>query len=107
VSRPEEPQHPAWEDSRARAAASSGQPLGWWWLGLLGLVAAGLLLVTENLRAYGYAVGVTLAVLALLRAVLPETRAGGLVVRGRWVDVAVLVLLGGATAVLASTLRLG
>lgn len=87
-------------------AARPRQPLGVWWLGVLGLGVAGVLLVTENLRAYGYAVGVTLGILALLRAVLPDSRAGGLAVRGRWVDVAAMALLGGAVAVLASTLRL-
>ena len=43
---------------------------------------------------------------ALLRAVLPDARAGGLAVRGRWVDAGVMALLGAAVAVLASTLRL-
>lgn len=89
-----------------RRAASPRQPLGWWWVGVAGLGVAGVLLVTENLRAYGYAVGATMGVLALLRAVLPESRAGGLAVRGRWLDVAGMALLGGAVAVLASTLRL-
>lgn len=87
-------------------AASPRQPLGIWWVGVGGLAVAGVLLVTENLRAYGYAVGATMVVLALLRAVLPEARAGGLVVRGRWVDAAVMALLGTAVAVLATTLRL-
>lgn len=89
-----------------RRAATPRQPLGAWWLGVVGLGVAGVLLVTENLRAYGYAVGVTMCVLAVLRAVLPDARAGGLVVRGRWVDVAVTGLLGAAVAVLAATLRL-
>ncbi len=89
-----------------RRAAQPRQPLGLWWVGVAGLGVAGVLLVAENLRAYGYAVGVTMAVLALLRAVLPDDRAGGLVVRDRWVDVAVMALLGGTVAVLASTLRL-
>lgn len=89
-----------------RQAGHPRQPLGLWWVGVVGLGVAGVLLVAENLRAYGYAVGVTMAVLALLRAVLPDSRAGGLVVRERWVDVAVMALLGGTVAVLASTLRL-
>ncbi|SOC55527.1 DUF3017 domain-containing protein [Ornithinimicrobium cerasi] len=89
-----------------RRAAVPRQPLGAWWVGVLGLAGAGVLLVTENLRAYGYAVGVTMGLLALLRAVLPPRLLGGLVVRGRWVDVATLSLLGVAVAVLASTLRL-
>lgn len=87
-------------------AASPRQPLGLWWVGVAGLAVAGVLLVTENLRAYGYAVGATMVALAVLRAVLPDSRAGGLVVRDRWFDVAAMTLLGGAVAVLASTLRL-
>ncbi|AXH97702.1 DUF3017 domain-containing protein [Ornithinimicrobium avium] len=101
-----DPARPLDEDLDAGRAARPRQPLGVWWLGVLGLGAAGVLLVTENLRAYGYAVGATLGVLALLRAVLPDSRAGGLAVRGRWTDVAAMALLGGAVAVLASTLRL-
>ena len=89
-----------------RRAASPRQLLGPWWVGVVGLGVAGVLLVAENLRAYGYAVGVTMGVLAVLRAVLPESRAGGLAVRGRWLDVATMALLGVAVAVLASTLRL-
>lgn len=91
-----------------RAAASPRQPLGlWWWLGVAGLVgAAGLLVMGENLRAYGYAVSLTLAALAMARAVLPPGTVGGIAVRTRWVDVATLSLLGGAIAILTSTLRL-
>ncbi|GGK64947.1 DUF3017 domain-containing protein [Ornithinimicrobium pekingense] len=87
-------------------AASPRQPLGLWWVGVVGLGVAGVLLVTENLRAYGYALGATMGVLAVLRAVLPESRAGGLAVRGRWVDAGIMALLGAAVAVLAGTLRL-
>lgn len=94
------------EDADAGAALPR-QPLGVWWLGVAGLGVAVLLLVSQNLRAYGYAVGATLALLALLRAVLPRQRAGGLVVRGRWVDVVTLLLLGAAIAGVAYTLRLG
>jgi hypothetical protein len=108
VSPVPEPHGPLADDPEAeRRAASPRQPLGLWWLGVVGLAAAGVLLVTENLRAYGYAVGATMGVLALVRATVPEGRSGGLVVRGRWVDALTLALLGGAIAVLASTLRLG
>jgi hypothetical protein len=87
-------------------AAAPRQPLAAWWVGVLGLAVAGVLLVTENLRAYGYAVGVTMGLLALLRALLPERLVGGLAVRGRWTDVLTLSVLGVSVAVLASTLRL-
>ena len=82
------------------------QPLGVWWVGVVGLGVATFLLVAENLRAFGYAVAVTLGVLALLRAVLPKRWAGGLAVRSRLVDVLTLVVLGAAIAGVAATLRL-
>lgn len=87
-------------------AATPRQPLGAWWVGVAGLAAAAVLLVLENLRLYGYALGATMVVLAVLRVVLPEGRAGGLAVRGRWVDALVMLALGTAVAVLAATLRL-
>lgn len=92
-------------DDEVRAARPR-QPLGPWWLGVLGLAVAAALLVTQNLRLYGLALGATLGILALVRALVPEERAGGLVVRGRWVDVLSLALLGVAVAVLAVNLRL-
>lgn len=100
--------HPDWEEeatAEARAARP-WQPLGAWWLGLVGLVAAGVLLVADSLRAYGFAVGGTLVVLAVLRGVLPDRHSGGLAVRGRWTDVVTLLLLGAAIAYLSTTLRL-
>lgn len=87
-------------------AARPWQPLGAWWAGVAGLLMAASLLVAQNLRAYGFALGATLVLLALLRGLLPEGRAGGLAVRGRWVDVLTLLGLGTAVAVLAGTLRL-
>ena len=44
-------------ESQGRGAVR--QPLGLWWLGVVGLVVAAVLLVTSNVRAFGYAVGVT------------------------------------------------
>lgn len=95
------------EDDAELAAGAPRQPLGVWWVGVAGLAIAVLLLVSQNLRAYGYAVGATLFVLAALRALLPASRAGGLAVRGRAVDVATLLVLGAAVAGVAYTLRLG
>ncbi|WP_298890608.1 DUF3017 domain-containing protein [uncultured Serinicoccus sp.] len=90
-----------------RESGAATQPLGAWWVGVLGLVVSGVLLTSSNLRAYGYALGATLGVLALLRAFLPPGRAGGLEVRSRLTDVATLLLLGTATVTVAATLRLG
>ena len=90
-----------------RRAAAPHQALGpWWGAGVLGLAVAAVLLVTENLRAYGYAVGGTMGVLALARALLPDAAVGGLAVRSRWLDAATMATLGLAVAVLAATLRL-
>lgn len=82
------------------------RPLGPWWLGVVGLAVAAVLLVAENLRAFGYAVALTLVVLALARMVLPADRAGGLAVRSRTVDVLTLLGLAGAMAFVAGVLRL-
>ena len=43
---------------------------------------------------------------AALRAVLPKERAGGLVVRRRWVDVLTLVALGVAVALIGRSMNL-
>lgn len=85
--------------------ARRGQPLGVWWVGIAGLALSLLLLLGQNLRAYGVALGITLGVLALLRATLPARLTGGLSVRGRWVDVVTLLALGAAVALLATNLR--
>lgn len=89
------------------AAGRPGGRLGLWWLAVVGLGVAAVLLVTGGLRHYGYALGATLAVLAAIRLVVPEERAGGLVVRGRVLDAATMLGLGVAVAVLAAYLRLG
>ena len=94
-------------DEQRREPGGSPQPLGPWWVGVVGLVVSAVLLTSSNLRAYGYALGATLGVLALLRAVLPPGRAGGLAVRGRATDIVTLLLLGAATVAVAATLRLG
>ncbi|WP_134773845.1 DUF3017 domain-containing protein [Ornithinimicrobium flavum] len=88
-------------------AGRPGQRLGLWWLAVVGMVAAAVLLVTGGLRHYGYALGGTLVVLAVVRLVAPEERAGGLAVRGRVLDAATMLGLGVAVAVLAAYLRLG
>lgn len=93
------------EGADTRSAARRGQPLGVWWLGVLGLAGSLVLLLVEGLRAYGVALGVTLALLGLLRAALPARFVGGLAVRGRWVDATTLLVLGAAIAVLATNLR--
>jgi hypothetical protein len=63
------------------------------------LVSLGLLLVDFRLGAISLAASVGLA--AVLRAILPESRAGLLVVRGRAFDLSILATLTGFLAILA------
>lgn len=72
-----------------------------WWIPLAVLIA-GLLIVVIGDRALvgGMIMGAAFLLGALLRAVLPEDRAGGLAVRSRTWDI--LALLGLAIAVMAA-----
>jgi hypothetical protein len=80
------------------------QPLGAWWLLAAGLAMALWLLLGGGPRGYGYAMAATLVVAAIVRAVLPKERAGGLVVRSRAWDVGLMLTLAVAAAVLSSSL---
>lgn len=96
---------------RTHRIPPSGQPLitkrlaAWWVLAIGLLVALGFFAADHMWRATAVLSG-TLLVCAVLRARLPVERAGGLVVRRPWIDVATLVLLGVAVAVLGFTLDL-
>jgi hypothetical protein len=71
--------------------------LGLWWpVALVGVVGVAVV-AAGQVRAGGYLFSAALALAAVLRAVLPQPRAGGLRVRRRWVDV--LSLLGLAAVV--------
>lgn len=77
-----------------------------WWLPVAGLlVALGFVLTDHMLRA-GASFGGSMLLAAGLRAVLPESIAGGLVVRQRWVDVVMLTVGGIVVLVSAFTLDL-
>lgn len=72
--------------------------LAWALAGLVG--AASLAIVwTGHLRLGGYVLAGALVLAGVLRAVLPGSRAGALVVRPRWVDVILWFGLGVAVAV--------
>ncbi|QQS01338.1 MAG: DUF3017 domain-containing protein [Austwickia sp.] len=75
--------------------------LGAWWAPA-GVVTAGFLVVLVGNRALvgGLVMGAGFLLAALLRLVLPEDRAGGLVVRSRALDL--LALLGLAVAVVVA-----
>jgi cation transport ATPase len=77
-------------------------------LAVLGVVAAGLLVVAAVDWQPGVVVlAAGLALAALLRLVLPVRRAGWLAVRGKAMDVAVLVVLATGLAVLAGVVPQG
>ncbi len=82
----------------------TGQSLGVWWLLPVGLAVALWVLLTGGLRSYGYALAATLAAAALVRLLLPKEHSGGLVVRSRAWDVASLLVLSAAAAVLTANL---
>ncbi|GAA1899326.1 DUF3017 domain-containing protein [Lapillicoccus jejuensis] len=77
--------------------------LGPWWLVALGLLAGLVLVLVGPVRQGGYVVAGSVALGAVLRAVLPSPRGGGLEVRSRGTDV-VLLLLVAAALVTAFTL---
>jgi hypothetical protein len=80
--------------------------LGWWWVAtpvlVLGVVAFGF----GQVRLAGFVIAAGLGLAALIRAVLPTDRSGGLVVRSRVVDVLTMGLLGLALAVITASLDL-
>lgn len=80
--------------------------LGVWWVVAAGLVGAVALSATDHhLRATVLFSGSCLLA-AVLRAVLPTNKAGGLVVRRQWFDVATLVLLGVVIGVVGRSMNL-
>ncbi len=82
-------------------------PLAAWWLIAAGLVVGMLFFYTDHVLRATLACGGSLVLAAALRVALPESRAGGIVVRNRWVDVATLLLLAAAVLVSGFTLDLG
>ena len=80
--------------------------LGWWWVATpvlaLGIVAFGF----GHVQLAGFVMAGGLLMAALIRAVLPTERSGGLVVRSRVVDVATMALFGVGLAVITASLDL-
>ena len=70
--------------------------LGVWWFVAVGLGAGLLLVLFGSLRSGGYVAAAALVLGAVLRLLLPQSRAGGLAVRRRLTDVVVLLGLGAA-----------
>lgn len=80
--------------------------LNLWWLLAAGMLVALAFAATDHMwRAWG-SFSLSLGVCGLLRAVLPDEVCGGLVVRRRWVDVATLLVLAVAIALVGQSLDL-
>ena len=80
--------------------------LGLWWLLAIGLVIALLFVATDHMWRAGASFACSMWLAAAIRAFYPDERAGGLVVRDRWLDVAMLVVGGVLVALSAFTLDL-
>lgn len=100
---PAAPSQPA-VPSEPRPPIVSG--LGLWWLPALGLVVALLFVATDHMWRAGASFAGSMWLAAAIRAFYPDERAGGLVVRDRRLDVAMLVIGGVLVAVSAFTLDL-
>lgn len=61
---------------------------GWWSCAALVLLGLAIIVLGDLLLAGGLTMAVGFALAAVLRAVLPEERVGGLHMRGRHIDVA-------------------
>jgi multisubunit Na+/H+ antiporter MnhB subunit len=98
-------------DPGAAAAPIEPRPpivssLGLWWLLAIGLVIALLFVATDHMWRAGASFACSMWLAAAIRAFYPDERAGGLVVRSRWLDVTMLVVGGILVAVSAFTLDL-
>ncbi len=80
--------------------------LGLWWLPVLGLLVGMAFIATDHMLRAGASLAASLWLAAALRFSFSEDRAGGLVVRSRWLDVTLLGLLGALVALSALTLDL-
>jgi hypothetical protein len=82
--------------------AAAGVIREWPFGAVLAVVAVGLVIVASgHFRAGCVVVGAGVSLAAALRAMLPERRAGLLVVRHRFLDVALMTALGVGIVVLA------
>ena len=76
--------------------------LGWWWVATPVLLLGLAFFALDQVRTAGYVLAAGLGLAALLRLVLPASRAGGLAVRSRAVDV---LTMAGLCLVLALVTR--
>jgi hypothetical protein len=91
-------------DNEPRPPVAPG--LGVWWIVAVGLVGGVAFSATDHhLRATVMLSGSCL-VAGVLRAVLPQQKAGGLVVRRQWLDVAMLIGFGLVVGVVGRSMNL-
>jgi hypothetical protein len=79
--------------------------LGPWWAVLVGVAVALVLVAAGHVVGGGITLALTLGLGALLRAVVPSRRVGGLVVRSRAFDTAAMLTLAVACLLLAAILK--
>ena len=79
--------------------------LGLWWAVLGGIAVALVLIAAGHVVGGGVLMSLTLGVGAVLRAVVPSRRVGGLVVRSRAFDTAAMLVLAAACLLLAAILK--
>ena len=79
--------------------------LGLWWAVLGGIAVALVLVAAGHVVGGGVLMSLTLGVGAVLRAVVPSRRVGGLVVRSRAFDTAAMLVLAAACLLLAAILK--
>ena len=80
--------------------------LGPWLVLPVGVAAGVVAVVADELRLGGYLLAATIGLVAVLRAVLPTSAAGALVVRSRPADVLMLAAVAAAAVALAATIKL-
>ncbi len=79
--------------------------LGPWWAVLVGMALALGLVALDHVVAGGVVMALTLGAGALLRALVPSRRVGGLVVRSRAFDTVAMLALAVACLILAAVLK--
>ncbi len=67
----------------------------WWVVAAVALVGLVLLTVGGHFRVGGFVVAAALVIAALVRAVLPPARSGGLAIRSRPLDVVMMLVAAG------------
>ncbi|MDQ2757540.1 MAG: DUF3017 domain-containing protein [Actinomycetota bacterium] len=87
--------------SRWRALTGLGP---WWLVAAVAVVGLGGV-VSGHIRGGGYVFAAGVALAALMRAVLPVPRGGGLEIRSRWLDVVMLLVVATALVVVFASVR--